>query len=42
MVLEIRRFMPRLGGNKQYFLLKPKLIELGVKLGRDGFFRYLK
>jgi putative transposase len=42
MVLEIRRFMPRLGGKKLYFLLKPKLIELGVKLGRDGFFRYLK
>ena len=42
MVLEVRRFMPRLGGRKLYFLLKPKLIKLGVKLGRDGFFSYLK
>lgn len=42
MVLEIRRFMPRLGGKKLYFLLKPKFIEQGIKLGRDGFFSYLK
>ncbi|MCC9663227.1 IS3 family transposase [Pseudoalteromonas sp. MB41] len=42
MVLEIRRFMPRLGGRKLYFLLKPKLIEQGISLGRDAFFSYLK
>jgi len=42
MVLEIRRFMPRLGGRKLYFFLKPKFIEQGITLGRDAFFRYLK
>ncbi|MBH0005024.1 IS3 family transposase, partial [Pseudoalteromonas sp. SWYJZ12] len=42
MVLEIRRFMPRLGGRKLYFLLKPKFIERGISLGRDAFFSYLK
>jgi len=42
MVLEIRRFMPRLGGRKLYFLLKPKLIAQGISLGRDAFFGYLK
>ena len=42
MVLEIRRFMPRLGGRKLYFLLKPKFIEQGISLGRDAFFSYLK
>lgn len=42
MVLELRRFMPRLGGRKLYFLLKPKFAEQGIELGRDGFFAYLK
>ena len=42
MVIELRRFMPRLGGLKLYFLLKPKLIEHGIKLGRDAFFDYLR
>lgn len=42
MVLEIRRFMPRLGGKKLYFLLKPKFIAQGISLGRDAFFSYLK
>jgi putative transposase len=42
MVLEIRRFMPRLGGKKLYFLLKEKFIAQGIKLGRDNFFTYLK
>ena len=42
LVLELRRFMPRLGGRKLYFLLKPKLDEQGIKLGRDGFFDYLR
>ncbi|ACA84360.1 hypothetical protein Swoo_3827 [Shewanella woodyi ATCC 51908] len=42
MVLDIRRFMPRVGGRKLYFLLKPKFIEKGIKLGRDNFFSYLK
>ncbi|AQS39434.1 hypothetical protein Sps_04539 [Shewanella psychrophila] len=42
MVLDLRRFMPRIGGRKLYFLLKPKLIEQGIKLGRDNFFAHLK
>jgi putative transposase len=42
MVMEFRRFMPRLGGRKLYFLLKPKFDEQGIKLGRDGFFAYLR
>lgn len=42
MVLEIRRFMPRLGGKKLYFLLKEKFISHGIKLGRDNFFAYLR
>jgi hypothetical protein len=37
MVLEIRRFMPRLDGRKLYFLLKPKFIEQGISLSRDAF-----
>jgi putative transposase len=42
LVMEIRRFMPRLGGRKLYFLLKPAFEERGIKLGRDGFFDYLR
>lgn len=42
LVMELRRFLPRLGGRKLYFLLKPKLDEQGIKLGRDGFFDYLR
>ena len=42
MVMELRRYMPRLGTRKLYFLLKPKFEEQGIKLGRDGFFDYLR
>ena len=42
MVLEMRRFMPRLGARKLYWLIKPKLEEAGIKLGRDALFKYLK
>ena len=42
MVLELRRFMPRLGTRKLYWLIKPKLEGAGIKLGRDGLFSYLK
>ena len=34
--------MPRLGTRKLYFLLKPKLKQLGIKIGRDGLFDYLR
>jgi len=42
MVMEIRRFMPRLGARKLYFLLKARFVEQGIKLGRDAFFDYLR
>ena len=41
-VAELRRFMPRIGGRKMYFLLKPHFLAHGIELGRDGFFRYLR
>lgn len=41
-VLELRRFMPRLGGRKLFFLLQPFFQEQGIKIGRDAFFHYLK
>lgn len=34
--------MPRLGTRKLYQVLKPKLEEAGIKLGRDGLFDYLR
>lgn len=37
-----RQLMPRLGARKLYGLLKPKLHECGIKLGRDGFITYLR
>ncbi|MGR5299396.1 IS3 family transposase [Vibrio mediterranei] len=42
MILDIRRYMPRLGTRKLYYLLKPKLRKLGIKLGRDALFNYLR
>ncbi|HCH24978.1 MAG TPA: IS3 family transposase, partial [Oceanospirillaceae bacterium] len=42
MVHSIRRLMPRLGTRKLYYLMKPKLEESGIKLGRDGLFEYLR
>ena len=34
--------MPRIGTRKLYFLLKSKFDAQGIKLGRDGFFDYLR
>ena len=42
MVLDIRRYMPRVGTRKLYFLIKPRLKEQGIKLGRDALFNYLR
>ncbi|WP_156003307.1 IS3 family transposase [Shewanella japonica] len=42
MVKYWRQFMPRLGTRKLYQLIKPQLVEQGIKLGRDGLFQYLK
>lgn len=38
----IRSKMPRLGTRKIYFLIKGKLIQLGIKLGRDMLFSFLR
>ena len=42
LVLELRRYMPRLGTRKLYFLLKQKFDALNIKIGRDAFFDYLR
>lgn len=42
MVQEIRRYLPRLGTRKLYYLIKPKLEAQGIKMGRDGLFSYLR
>lgn len=42
MVHDIRRHLPRLGGRKLYYLLKPELDRLSIKLGRDGLFTLLR
>ena len=41
-VERLRRTMPRIGGRKLYYLLKADLQGQGIKLGRDGFFDYLR
>ncbi len=42
MVLYWRQYMPRIGTRKLYQLIKPELEIHGIKLGRDGLFRYLR
>ncbi|WP_338292297.1 IS3 family transposase [Planctobacterium marinum] len=42
MVLYWRQYMPRIGTRKLYQLMKPELDKLGIKLGRDGLFDYLR
>lgn len=42
LVEPIRRKMPRLGTRKLYYLLKDELAALGIKLGRDALFDYLR
>lgn len=42
LVAKWRRMMPRLGTRKLYSLIKPELDQLGLKLGRDGLFAYLR
>jgi len=41
LVGEIRSEMPRLGTNKLYLLIKPRLAEHNIKLGRDGLHELL-
>lgn len=42
LVQQVRREMPRLGTRKLYYLLKVQFKELGIKIGRDAFFDYLR
>lgn len=42
LVLSIRMKMPRIGTRKLYYLIKDKLKDLGIKIGRDGLFDYLR
>jgi len=42
MINDIRKDLPRLGGAKLYNLLKGKITEHRIKIGRDAFFRLLR
>jgi transposase InsO family protein len=42
LVIEQRMDMPRLGTRKVYFLIKDKLQNKGIKIGRDGLFDFLR
>jgi transposase InsO family protein len=42
LVLQVRRDMPRIGTRKLYYLLKDDFDRLGIKIGRDSLFAYLK
>jgi transposase InsO family protein len=41
-VMYWRQYMPQLGTRKLYKLIKPKLIEHNIKIGRDALFNYLR
>lgn len=41
-VREIRSTLPRVGGIKLYFLIKDRLTEHNIKMGRDGLYRLLR
>lgn len=42
LLVEKRMRMPRLGTRKLYYLLEEQFRQMGVKLGRDGLFAYLR
>lgn len=42
LVREIRRLMPRIGTRKLYHMIKPKLEQQGIKIGRDSLFNILR
>jgi putative transposase len=42
LVMGVRLKMPRLGTRKLYYLLKDEFKALGIKIGRDGLFSYLR
>ena len=41
-VQEVRMAMPRLGTRKLHYLLSTELQDLGIKIGRNGLFHFLK
>ena len=42
LVRDVRRILPRIGTRKLHHLLKPKLEQSGIKLGRDKLFDFLR
>lgn len=42
LVKEIRRYHPRMGGRKLYHVLKPRLEDASVQIGRDRLFEVLR
>ena len=42
LIMEYRYLMPSIGTRKLYWLIKPKLLEQGLKFGRDQLFKILK
>lgn len=42
LVQSIRMEMPRIGTRKLYYLLKPEIENLSIKIGRDALFDYLR
>ena len=42
LVQSIRMVMPRIGTRKLYYLLQEELVDLGIKIGRDALFNYLR
>jgi putative transposase len=41
-ITELRNILPRMGGLKLYVLIQDKLEQHHIKLGRDGFFNFLR
>ncbi len=41
-VMRKRHLMPRLGGRKLHYLLKPEMEQIGLHIGRDRFYRFLR
>lgn len=42
LIIQIRMQMPRIGTRKLYYLLKDEFNDLGIKIGRDALFDYLR
>lgn len=42
LIHQIRSQLPRVGGKKLYYMIKPSLNQEGIKLGRDALFDHLR